>query len=131
MLQGSQNDNVTKTRQTKKVSHVLQTDFPTISHRLAIRKAITKASEAAGRSPRTPVWFHKSARYDRSSAPGNYDHRKMRKRNTAQQSLIHKMSNLLPSNMCQILELHLSGRTFLVSHKDEKSAFCPILAGVP
>lgn len=47
------------------------------------------------------------------------------------EGLIHKMSNNLPKNMCQLLESYLSERTFRVSHGESKSKYYPIHAGVP
>lgn len=47
------------------------------------------------------------------------------------EGLIHKMSKLLPSNFCQLLESYISERTFRVKHEEACSNFYPIKAGVP
>lgn len=47
------------------------------------------------------------------------------------EGLIHKLSRLLPGNLCKLLESYLENRRFRVIHEDETSEFKPIKAGVP
>lgn len=47
------------------------------------------------------------------------------------QGLIHKLSKILPQNVCQLLESYLIERKFRVSQTDALSNLHPILAGVP
>ena len=45
--------------------------------------------------------------------------------------LVHKLSLLLPGNLCQLLQSYLADRTFCVVHEDAKSQMYSIRAGVP
>lgn len=47
------------------------------------------------------------------------------------EGLIHKLSHLLPGNVCRLLESYLSRRQFRVAHEETHSAFHRIQAGVP
>lgn len=47
------------------------------------------------------------------------------------EGLIHKISRILPKNICQLLESYISNRRFRVSYEEVFSGFYSIKAGVP
>ena len=47
------------------------------------------------------------------------------------EGLIHKLSRLMPGNLCRLLESYLKNRKFQVAHEEETSEFKSIKAGVP
>lgn len=47
------------------------------------------------------------------------------------EGLIYKLSKLLPSNLCQLMESYISERKFRVAYEEARSVLHPIQAGVP
>src|SRR6266576_399594 len=47
------------------------------------------------------------------------------------EGLIHKLSLMLPGNLCLLIQSYLADRTFKVVHEDTQSQFYTIQAGVP
>src|SRR6266576_2351250 len=47
------------------------------------------------------------------------------------EGLIHKLSLMLPGNLCLLIQSCLADRTFRVAHEDARSQFYTIQAGVP
>lgn len=47
------------------------------------------------------------------------------------ESLVYKLSTLLPGNVCRLLESHLTNRRCRVTYEEARSRFFSMMAGVP